>query len=1161
MTEQRPFDLGGPLPVGVSALEASAGTGKTFALTALAVRYLAELPIHPSQLCVVSFTDAATAELRGRVRSRVVEALRHCELLLAGRLDEIGSDPVLTAIAAPEMDQEVIRSRVGHLRVAVAEFDAANISTIHGFCQRILHSAGETEEALRVTDGAGDIAEVINDLLITVAADPQSFGFSSTADLFVSNLSERLTTAVSKALSMPDAVWSSGDLPTDRAPRSSNFRDQARAEVMLGLLHRVVAEVHIRRQTLARSTFDGLITSTRDLLRGEEAVAMIGALRDRFKVVLIDEFQDTDSVQWDIFRTAFIDDPKLGPPPAVTIVGDPKQSIYRFRSAELSAYLAAVAAAKDQVSTLETNWRSDGDLLQSYEFLLDGFTFGDERVGFHPVHTAPDLAGSRLVTSDVGSGVRSDVAPFEFRCIGSTAQGAPPAWLSRLAIRNDLIGVVLDQLTPGKMIRSRNADENGHFPLQQVQPSDIAVLTRSNADASALALALSAAGIPAATASSNSVLLSDAAAQWRVLLEAIQHPGSVGLVKAAALGWFFGFTPQQVDALNDHGLAELHDRVRGLAILLQQRGLSAVVQDARAGGLQARLLAGPTGERDLTDLDHVAEVLHNLSGGRPASAAVFLSLLAAAGEDSDEYSAREILARRIDRDDQAVSVLTVHKAKGLEFPIVLLPFLWVAPRGSTGVPHAVRNGVRTLDGTWIPNLPKSKLTSPLRDQNAQEARGEARRLLYVALTRARHRCVVWWPEGSGKSALHELLEHRLGAKPVSTDQLIALGEASEGLIAVKAVPASVRLPARREVRSKKGGAEETELAIRHATRSLDTSWRIWSFTGITAAAQADTARRSSESRRDHRAEHTEAIHGGGTDEAGPIEVLATSAIAETTDELASQPEMLELRSAPAGTVFGTLVHEVLEHTDFAAEDLADQLLRLCAQRLSYRPMGISAQRLAAGLQQAIHAPLGGPLGGLRLRDLSRADRVDEMDFFLPLGKLRGSDIGATLAATLAREDPMRNWAETLAAGSGMATGFNLDLQGRLTGSIDLTMRCVDSHTGQMRYWVADYKSNRLGEPNTYRGEELVEAMAHHDYPLQAILYLVALHRYLRWRLHDYQPELHLGGAAYLFLRGMDPTRDPSDATGVMWWTPPAAAVVAVDRLLAGESLLIRGGQS
>jgi exodeoxyribonuclease V beta subunit len=787
MSDRGAFDLTGALPSGVSALEASAGTGKTFALTALAVRYLAEIPLHPSQLCLVSFTEAATAELRGRVRTRLVEALRHCVNLLAGRYSEISNDPVLAAIANLTTDPQITRSRAENLRVAVAEFDAATIATIHGFCQRILISAGEAEDTRRITEGSEEIAEVVNDLLIAAVADPEAFGVPDASLLVKGNLASRIAAAVAKSLSMPDAQWSYGDLPTDKKPHAANLRDEAITRVIVGLVNQAVVEVSERRRRRAQTTFDGVITSTRDLLRGDRSTTLIAALRDRYKVVLIDEFQDTDSVQWDIFRSAFIDSPELGPRPAVTIVGDPKQSIYRFRSAELSAYLSAVEAAGEQVSTLDTNWRSDGDLLDALDNVMDGFTFGDERVEFHSVLTAPDLSGSRLIGTQL--------APLEIRCVRDLSGTAPATWLARAAIRNDIVGVVAAHLKSEMVIRSRTSDDLGEYSTRRVQPSDIAILTRSNADASKVALALSAAGIPAATASSQSVLESEAAFQWRVLLEAIQRPGSVGLVKAAALGWFLGYSAVEIDAFDDEAIARLQDRLREWSVLLLQRGVSGLVHRARHEGLQARLLAGSSGERDLTDLDHVAEVLHNLSGGRPASAPMLLALLAEAeSEGEDDTLASDFLARRIDRDDQAVSVLTVHKSKGLEYPILLLPFMWTKSGGSHGVPHAVRSGVRELDGTWIPDLNKTKLNASLRDRNAEESQGEARRLLYVALTRARHRCVVWFPEGSGASALAELFEHRIGAPVESISDLQPLVAASTGRISVVQVPTSTRMP-------------------------------------------------------------------------------------------------------------------------------------------------------------------------------------------------------------------------------------------------------------------------------------------------------------------------------------------------------------------------------
>jgi exodeoxyribonuclease V beta subunit len=234
---------------------------------------------------------------------------------------------------------------------------------------------------------------------------------------------------------------------------------------------------------------------------------------------------------------------------------------------------------------------------------------------------------------------------------------------------------------------------------------------------------------------------------------------------------------------------------------------------------------------------------------------------------------------------------------------------------------------------------------------------------------------------------------------------------------------------------------------------------------------------------------------------------------------------------------------VLEQVDFASPTLLADLTEQCAASLRYRSLRIEPAHLAAGLQAAIEAPLGGPLGDLRLRHLTRADRLDELVFDMPLGRLRAHQVGAVLADHLPADDLLAPWARSMDR-----AGYDLPLAGMLTGSIDLVART----DGGQRFWVADYKTNQLGPDSGYTRAELAEAMAHHHYPLQAALYRVALHRLLRWRLAGYRPEVHLGGAAYLFLRGMDPSRPADAARGVFWWQPPAAAIDALDRLLAAE---------
>jgi exodeoxyribonuclease V beta subunit len=281
---------------------------------------------------------------------------------------------------------------------------------------------------------------------------------------------------------------------------------------------------------------------------------------------------------------------------------------------------------------------------------------------------------------------------------------------------------------------------------------------------------------------------------------------------------------------------------------------------------------------------------------------------------------------------------------------------------------------------------------------------------------------------------------------------------------------------------------------------------------------------------------------GGTDEPGLADAVPDEPGLD--EPVAPRPVRLPLADAPGGTEFGTLVHQVLEQVDFTSATLLDDLTERCAASLQYRSLRIGAADLAAGLQAAIEAPLGGPVGALRLADLASTDRLNELDFDLPLGRLTAARIGAVLAQHLPADDLLAPWARGMAGGA-----YDFPLDGVLTGSIDLVARS----DGGTRFWVADYKTNQLGRDNRYGRADLAAAMAHHHYPLQAALYLVALHRMLRWRLPGYRPDTHLGGAAYLFVRGMVPAAPTTHPRGVFWWQPPTAAVEALDRLLAGES--------
>jgi exodeoxyribonuclease V beta subunit len=1102
-----PFDLTGPLPNELTALEASAGTGKTYTLSALAVRYVAEAGIPASGLCVVSFTEAATAELRGRIRSRLVDAADHLSLAHRATVDaDRPSDPLLAHLSSSCSDDAERQVRIGRLRSAVSDFDSATISTIHGFCRRVLAMSGSTVDRV-IESGDADVDEVVNDLVLAELSDDPGTLIRP----------DRVATAVRACLAMPEArLHRPGPLgTTSRSPLEPHRRlESLRAA---DLVEAAVAEVHRRREAAGRRTFDELLRDARtQLCHPQHGASLVRLLRDRFRAVLVDEFQDTDRVQWDIFRTAFVDGDDPRP---LVLVGDPKQSIYRFRSADVHAYLDAKRHAVHRAN-LTTNWRSDAPLLRSLQTLFQGQTFGSAEVAFHPVDAS--TGRDQLALTGAGS------ASLQLRVVPRTPEGHLLAGPVRKAVRRDVVRAVADLLASGATITAHDGS------VRPLVAQDIAVLTFANRDATNTALDLATAGIPAATSSASSVLDTEAATQWRLLLRALERPRHPGSARAGALTWFIGDDLARIAAYGDSQLAELHEQLRHWSDLVAGSGLPGLLASARAGGLHERLLSRVRGDRDLTDLDHLAELLHAATGGRPVGPAALLAALdhLAAHATSDE-TARDAVARRIDRDDDAVQVLTVHRAKGLEFPVVLCPYLWTTSSGGHGIPHAhVEGGHRELDTTWVAHVPDLVWNEPLRELAKAEKAGESRRLLYVALTRARHRAVVWWASPSKTNVpppLGQMLAAAAGldAPPLDAAQLAPLVAASGSSIE------ALDLPDRRAVADTVATAETAQqplLSVNTDERPIDQRWRIWSFSAITAAATDLVAGLDAGD-----TDATAAPRSGGHDE------VTTSVPVELANVA---PVTSSWQGLPAGARFGTLVHRVFEHCDFASTTVRDDLVELCTAELAHQRLDAEPTRLADALVSAIHAPLGGPVGTLRLRDLSRTDRLDELTFHFPLAASTATQVGEVLVAHLRSDDPVLPWAREVAS-----HGFSIDIEGMLTGSIDLVGRSLDGD-GVMQYWVADYKTNLLDPSRPYDRAHLARAMAHSHYPLQASLYLVALHRFLQLRLPNYDPRSHLAGAAYLFVRGMDPSHHGDTPPGVFWWTPPVAAIAALDDLLA-----------
>jgi exodeoxyribonuclease V beta subunit len=1092
------FNICGPLPEGITVLEASAGTGKTYTIAGLAARYVAER-VRLDQLLLVTFTRVATGELRDRVRERLVKTEHQLSRILAGeQVEEL--DDVTALLASADVER-----RRGRLARALADFDAATIATTHGFCQEVLSGlgvAGDLEPGVEIVEDADDLVdEVVDDLYVRKymkAEDDEP----------------RLTREQARQIAR-ETVRNPGApiVPTDAPPGSL-------AALRASLANRVRVEFDRRKRARAVVTYDDLLTRLKQALDGPGGEAAVRRLRARFRVVLVDEFQDTDPTQWEILQRAF-----GGGGVTLVLIGDPKQAIYAFRGADVYSYLDARDHAGTQ-ATLDTNRRTDQALLDAYDAMFGGAALGHEGIVYGPDRAADPSRRRELP----GAPLRIRVVDRSDPTVETTGKGFAQLNAARAFVARDVAADIVRLLESG------------------VQPGEIAVLVRYNRQhAVPVRDALDDAGVPVVINGAGSVFATPAAREWLRLLEALERPSSPVRARAATMTSFLGWTAERVASAGDDEWEEVHRRLHAWAAVLRRRGLAALTETITlVERLPGRVLGVADGERRLTDLRHIGELLHAAAAseklGVSALAVWLRQRVAEAEREGDEER-----SRRLESDAEAVQVLTIHRSKGIEFPIVYVPYLWEPSWVDEKKPvpvvyHDPSAGFRrTIDvGLEGPEYRRH------RELHIAEQRGEDLRLAYVALTRAKHQAVIWWAGSwnSRDSALSRLIFARdpagnvavSGSRPPTDEEAIErfqeFAARAPGCVSVELA----RTPAQPPSWSAPLG-EPAALAAATFDRALDREWRRTSYSDITAASH--DARVASEP-------EDEGLTDEPADDA-PALAAAPPGVVEGPPEGAAP---LLLSEGPGGVEFGTFVHSVFEATDFAAADLDAELARAVGETLARRPVELGDRAtVIAGLRAAIETPLGPLAGGMRLRDIRRADRLDELAFELPLaggdrpaGHLTPGAIGAVLREHLPAGDPLAPYADRLDDPELRAR-----VRGYLTGSIDLVFRVGEA------FAIADYKTNWLaapGEPLTswhHRPEALAAEMQRAHYGLQALLYTAALHRFLRWRLAGYDPERHLAGVLYLFVRGMaGPDADPN---GVFAWRPPAALVVALSDLL------------
>jgi exodeoxyribonuclease V beta subunit len=1094
-----PFELCGPLPAckSTTVLEASAGTGKTFTLAGLVTRYVAEGHAKLEAMLLITFSRSATQELRERIREALQEAVRAID---NPAVVDPESELLQHILNAP--DDELVRRRE-RLKDALAGFDAATIATVHQFCSLVLKSlgvAGDTDVGVELVESLEDlIAETVDDLYL------KHFG----------GLADQPKLDRADALAMARTI--AGQPGVELRPATPH--SGSAAAVRLAFAQDFVTELDRRKRVRGVLGYDDLLTRLAHALESENSPAA-ARMHQRWSVVMVDEFQDTDPVQWEVIDRAFRGHSTL------ILIGDPKQAIYAFRGGDIVTYLHAARHAGNR-RTLPVNWRSDDVLVERLQTLMGGAELGDPEIVVRDVVAAK--TGHRLAGAPHNDPFRLRVVSRDtFGLSGIETLKKEVLWPH---IADDLAADIRRLLAGGARYGDR-----------ELKARDVAVIT-PHSGAQECFQALLAAGVPAVFAGDSDVLTSLAADDWLCLLEAMDQPHRPGLVRAAASTMFFRKTADELARGGDELTDQIAETLRKWADHAREAGVAAIFEAAKLAGMGKDVLSWAGGERTMTDAAHVTELLHETAQQDRYSLSALRDWLRTQRDEGVRAKER---SRRLDSEAEAVQVMTVWGSKGLQFPIVYLPFAFNR--------HIFKEDLVSFhDGEQRCLHIGGKNSGALNAAQMagdQEALGEELRLTYVALTRAQSQVVAWWapswdePNGGlsrllrGRGPGESIVPPR--CNPAQIDcadarNVLRRWQDRGALVIEDSVPAAPADLRRDEL--------PADLGVRHFHRGIDTTWRRTSYSGLVRAAD-DTVGVSSE---------PEVVE--LDDEVADVALATPAAGADVPSPMAELPK---------GAVFGSLVHAVLENADPLAADLAAEFAAQIDQHSVWWPVDVPTDELAAALIPMHDTPLG-PLAESRtLRQIGLTDRLCEMEFEFPLagGDLRGAppdirlaDVGRLLGEHLQPDDPLAPYVDRL---TDHALGRQ-PLRGYLSGSLDVVLR-VPAGTGH-RYLVVDYKTNWLGESGRaltaadYTPARMAEAMVHSDYPLQALLYCVVLHRFLRWRLPGYDPAEHLGGVLYLFVRGMCGPQTPvteGNPAGVFGWQPPPSLVVALSDLLDGR---------
>jgi len=1180
------FDLATTeLKKGVQCLEASAGTGKTYTLAGLFLRLMLEEKVPAQKILVVTFTNAATAELRDRIRSRLRQALSALE----GQETEDELLRKLTNGIGPQRG-----TAIASLRSALELFDLVSIFTIHGFCQRTLQENAFESGILFDTELIPDQKDLIRQaaadfcrnnlhtsdklmasLGLHLQLNPDAFSrileqYLTHPDLelampaetrpadeagrdvrdHIDPLGKEWKAFVGGGVALVDFFvggekWAIGDhakrdvveahagwlgrgldekefsiefwkaveffsmsnvveeigsdkqMPEPCPPifeRCEHLRcriDEYRTAERAAFLRGAVQALARAKQDAKQQSYDDLIRRLADALDGDSGQALARSIRARYHAALIDESQDTDPLQWKIFRTVF----GSGTDHWLYLIGDPKQAIYAFRGADVDAYLEAAQEARDRY-TLGTNWRSESALVRGVNALFSSASvpFINDKIGFQPVDPGP-----KADIAPMGFPDGRPRAPFQVWCWEGAngtvtladAQGQVPASVAAEVAR----------LLSGP---ARLGD-------RALQPHDIAVLVESHRQAGWIQSALRDLGIPSVEQAVESVFDSDQAREILWILSAILTSSRESAVKAAITTDMLGLNGTELHSLvsdESQWQKRLHFFARYREAWENDGFLSMFMELLRQERVINNLLQHPDAERRITNLLHIAELLQSACQTEHLGPARLVQWLQERcidnASDAEEYQLR------LESDEDAVQIVTIHRAKGLEYPVVFCPFV-----AKDAKAKQITVGGRDVMDVVLYHDPKSGKLSwdigapidPDRSRRAARERlAEQVRLLYVALTRARNRCYLVSARYRNKpsTALAWLLRRfedvpddlagalkndvQAGAWTDRWRQIAAKSERNGNSgIAVGNLPTD---PGKRW---NPEGPGSGQMEARSCSREMiGLSWSLSSFSQLARQAPEGLSVESDEGLPDH----------DESTAADPLEAAAAIEPEETAKGIFA---------LPAGARTGDCLHRILERFDFQRP--VDDAVRLDVRQqleASHLWNESHADAIADMLERVRAASLDPGDSNLTLARVPPSQRRTEMEFQFPAAQLDARQLLRLIRDQDRAAAPLGPPAAALPAGS---------LHMFLKGYIDL----IFMFNG--RYHIVDWKSNLLGyRTSDYTREAMKAAVENSFYDLQYHIYTVALDKFLRRRLPGYDYEQHFGGVHYVFVRGLEPLR-------------------------------------